>query len=182
MYSLEFETNGRTRTMSVRFWKDDTLVRVQEYRCPLTLGMPGSYFPGASRLLSITSSKPKLVSVSGCSASIVQSFDDSEEFLYGVQNPFRFDVFSQPVIMHQTDPNVFGIVDMFSQLKFLVVALSGVLVHPWTVDTPELAKVSSPRHTSTLWDKDSQCHCGLCYRQLKLASSKYHASLPYAPA
>ena len=150
MYSLEFETNGRTRTMSVRFWRDYTLVRVQIYRCLLALGLPGSYFAGASRLLSITSSKPKLVSVSGCSASIVQSFDDSEEFLYGVQYPFRFDVFSLPSIMHQTDVNVFGIVDMFYHLKFLVVALSGILVHPWTVNTPELAKVSSSRHTSSL--------------------------------
>ena len=150
MYSLEFEANGRTRTMSVRFWRDDTLVRVQLYRCPLALGMPGKYFAGASRLLSITCSKPKLVSVSGCSASIVQSFDYCKEFLYGVQYPFRFDVFSLPSIMHQADVNVFGIVDMFSQSKFLVVALCGVLVHSWTVNTPELAKVSSSRHTSSL--------------------------------
>ena len=126
--------------MSVRFWRDDTLVRVQVYRCPLALGMPGSYFAGASRLLSITSSKSKLVSVSGCSSSIVQSIDDCEEFLYGVQYFFRFDVFSLPSIMHQTDVNVFGIVYMFSQLKFLVVALSGFLYSPG-----QLTLLSSPR-------------------------------------
>ena len=143
MYSLEFETIGRLRAMPVRFWKGDTLMRVQMHQCPLTQGMPGSYFSGASRLLSITSSKPKLVSVSGCSAPIVQSFDDCEDFLYGVQYPFRFDVFSLPTIMHQTDANVFGTVDIFSQLKLLVVSLSGVLVHSWTTEAPELTKVSS---------------------------------------
>ena len=92
-YSLEFETIGRTRMMSIRFWKDDSLVRVQLYRCPLAQGIPASYFAGASRFLSVTSSKPKLVSVSGCSASVVQAIDDSEEFLYNVQYPFRFDPF-----------------------------------------------------------------------------------------
>ena len=149
MYSLEFETMGRLRVMSVRFWKGDTLVRVQMYQCPLAQGMPGSYFSGASRLLSVTSSKPKLVSVSGCPAPVVQSFDDCEDFLYGVQYPFRFDVFSLPTIMHQTDANVFGTVDIFSQLKFLVVSLSGVLVHSWTTEAPELTKVSPPCHGSS---------------------------------
>ena len=148
MYSMEFETIGRLRVMSVCFWKGDTLVRVQMHQCPHTQGMPGSYFSGASRLLSITSSKPKLVIVSGCSAPIVQSFDDCEDFLYGVQYPFRFDVFSLPTIMHQTDANVFGTVDIFSQLKFLVVSLSGVLVHSWTTESPELTKVSSPCRAS----------------------------------
>ena len=134
--------------VSVRFWKGDALVRVQLYRCPLAQGVPGSYFAGASRLLSVISSKLKLVSVSGCSASVMPSFDDCEEFLYGVQYPFRFDVFSLPAIMRQFDANVFGIVDIFSQLQYLIVTLSGVLSHPWTTETPELTKVSSPYHTS----------------------------------
>ena len=128
--------------ISVRFWKDDSLVRVQVYRCPLAQGIPASYFAGASRLLSVTSSKPKLVSVSGCSASVVQAIDDTEEFLYNVQYPFRFDAFPLSTIMHQTEANMFGIVDIFSQLKFLVVTLSGILVQSWTADAPELTKVS----------------------------------------
>ena len=148
LYSLQFETVGRTRVMTVRFWKGDALVRVRLYCCPLAQGVPGSYFARASRLLSVISSKPKLVSVSGCSASVIQSFDDCEEFLYGVQYPFRFDAFSLPAIMHQFDANVFGIVDIFSQLQRLIVTLSGVLSHPWTTETPELTKVSSSYHSS----------------------------------
>ena len=85
-----------------------------EFRYIVVQGIPGSYFAGASRLLSVTSSKPKLVSVCGCSASVVQAFDDSEEFLYVVQDPFHFDVFSLSTIMYQTDAIVFGTVDIFS--------------------------------------------------------------------
>ena len=151
MYSLEFEVSGRSRMMSVRFWKDDSLVRVQIYRCPLAHGVPASYFSGISRLLSITSTKPKLVSVSGCSVSVVQAIDDSEEFTYNVQYPFRFDAFSLSSIMHQSDTNVFGTVDIFSQLKFLIVTLSGILIQSWTVDAPELTRVCF-LHYFLLWE------------------------------
>ena len=78
MYAPELETIGRFYLMSVRLWKDDTSVRVQMYRCPISIGIPGSYFAGASRLLSVTSANPKFDRVSGCSASVVQAFDDSE--------------------------------------------------------------------------------------------------------
>ena len=154
MYSLEFETVGRTRMMSVRFWKDDNLVRVQVHRCLLTQGIASNYFSGASRLLSVVSSKPKLVSVSGCSAPIVQTFDNCEELSFGVQYPFRFDVFSLSTLMHQSDSNVFGTIDIFSQLKFLVVTLRGVLDQPWTVNAPELTKVTHTYYSRSSGGED----------------------------
>ena len=90
---------------------------------PHVLGIPASYFAGVSRLFSVTSLDPKLVSVSGCSASVLQGFDENEQFIYGVQYPFQFDAFSLPTLMHQSDANVFGTVDFYSQLKYLIVAL-----------------------------------------------------------
>ena len=142
MYSLEFETAGGFSIMSVRFWKGESLVRVQLYRCLISIGIPASYFTGASRLLSVSSSSPKLVSVSGCPASVLQTFDDCELFNYGIQYPFRFDIFSEPALMHQSDSNVFGTTDFHSQLKYLIVNLSGILVRPWIPQATELAKVS----------------------------------------
>ena len=44
MYSLEYEVIARSRLMSVRFWKQDVLVRVQLHRCLLSSGIPGRYF------------------------------------------------------------------------------------------------------------------------------------------
>ena len=144
MYSLEYEVVGRSRLMSVRFWKDDVLVRFPMYHCSLTDGVPGSFFAGVSRLLSVISTTPKLVSVSGCSASVVQAFDDSEPFTHGVQYPFRFDAYSLPALLHQKEVNVFGAIDFISQLKFLILSLGGILIQTWTEQAPELTKVSIP--------------------------------------
>ena len=172
MYSLEFETSGRFRTLSVRFWKGESLVRVQLYRCLISLGIPASYFAGASRLLSVTSSTPKLVSVSGCPASVLQAFDDCELFVYGVQYPFRFDAFSLPTLMHQSDANVFGTIDFHSQLKYLIVSLSGVLVRPWISQAPELAKVSIFHSYHFYWLQTCVPSFLVSFRQSSLASWK----------
>ena len=112
MYSREYEVIDSSRPMSVRFWKD-VLVRVQMYRCPLSSGIPGSDVAGIFRLLSVISAKPILVSVSGCSASVVQSFDISKQFRQCIQYPFRFDAYSLPTLMHQGVENVFGSIDFF---------------------------------------------------------------------
>ena len=143
MYSLEFEVVGRSRLMSAGFWKDDTLVRFQMYRCPLTSGVPGSYFVGASRLLSVISAKPNLVNGSGCSVYVIQAFDDSELFIRGLGYPFRFDAYSLPALLHQREANVFETIDFIPQLKFLILTIGGILTQFWTEQAPELTEVST---------------------------------------
>ena len=141
MYSLEFEVVRRSGLISVRFWKDDNLVRFQMYRCPLTGGVPGRNVAGASRLPSVISAK--LVSVSGCSVSVIHAFDDSEQLIQGVQYSFRFDAYSLPTLLYQREANVFRTIDFTYQLKFLILALGGILTQPKTEQAPELTKVST---------------------------------------
>ena len=141
MYALEFEATGRNQTMSVRFWKENTLVRVPLFRCPLVAGFPSKFITGLSRLLSVISFKPGLVSVSGCPASLVRTLDNCGLFSRGVQYPFRFDVLSLQALMYKEGGSVFGPMDFFSQLRYLIVFLSGILTEPWTLESPELTKV-----------------------------------------
>ena len=141
MYALEFEATGRNQTMSVRFWKENTLVRVPLFRCPLVAGFPSNFITGLSRLLSVISFKPGLVSVSGCPASLVRTLDNCGLFSRGVQYPFRFDVLSLQALMYKEGGSVFGPMDFFSQLRYLIVFLSGILTEPWTLESPELTKV-----------------------------------------
>ena len=75
MYAFEFEVIGRNQIMSVHFWKENTLVRFPLFRCPLVVGFPSTFITGLSRLLSVVSFKPGLVSVSGCPASLVRTLD-----------------------------------------------------------------------------------------------------------
>ena len=89
MYALEFEVIGRNQIMSVRFWKENTLVWVPLFRCPLVAGFPSTFITGLSRLLSVVSFKPGLVIVSGCYASLVRTLDNCGLFSRGVQYPFQ---------------------------------------------------------------------------------------------
>ena len=71
MYSLEFETIGCSRLLSVRFWKDDVLGASRCIGVFWILEFPGTHLAGASRLPSVNSAKPVLVSVSVFPSSVV---------------------------------------------------------------------------------------------------------------
>ena len=126
MYAFEFEVIGRNQIMSVRFWKENTLVWVPLFRCPLVAGFPSTFIMGLSRLLSVVSFKPGLVSVSGCPASLVRTLDNCGLFSRGVQYPFRFDVLSLQTLMHKEGGGVFEPMDFFSPLRYLIVFLSSI--------------------------------------------------------
>ena len=131
--------------MSVRFWRDDSLVeRVELHRHHQAESYPGCYLTAISCLLSFVSSKPNLVSISGCSSMIFKTLETCGLFNHGIQYPFRFEVFSLPELMHPEALQTgyfFGRIDFFSQLKFLVVFLRGGLSQPWALKSPELCKV-----------------------------------------
>ena len=144
MYSLEFTTEGIYRCMSVRFWRDDSLVRVELQRHQQAESYPGCYLTAISCLLSFVSSKPTLVSISGCSSMIFKTLETCGLFSHGIQYPFGFEVFSLPELMHPEASQtgyIFGRIDIFSQLKFSVVFLRGGLSQPWALKSTELCKV-----------------------------------------
>ena len=144
MYSIEFTTAGVYRCMSIRFWRGDSLVRVELHRHLQSDAYPDCYLSAISCLLSCVSSKPNLVSISGCSSMVFQAFESSKLYEHGIQYPFRFEAFSLPDLMHPNalqTTHVFGRIDMFSQLKYLVVFLRGSPSQPWAPQCPELCKV-----------------------------------------
>ena len=78
-------------------------------------------------------------------------------------------LFSLSSIMHQSDTNVFGTVDIFSQLKFLIVTLSGILIQSWTVDAPELTKVCF-LHYFLLWESKLVVILGFVLQAIEASS------------
>ena len=132
--------------MSIRFWKKDILTRVELHRYHQGETYPDCYLAAISHLLSFISSKPSLVSVSGCSSMVFRALETSGLFINGIQYPFRFEVISLPELMHPNvlqTKHVFGRIDMFSQLKYLVVFLRGCQSQPRALQCPELCKVTS---------------------------------------
>ena len=144
LYSIEFTTQGVYRCLSIRFWKNDLLARVELYRHHQGETYPDCYLSAISQMLSFISSKPSLVSVSGCSSMVFRALETSGFFKNGIQYPFRFEVISLPELMHPNalqTKHVFGRIDMFSQLKYLVVFLRGCQNQPWALQCPEFCRV-----------------------------------------
>ena len=145
LYSIEFTTQGLYRCLSIRFWKNDLLARVELYRHHQGETYPDCYLSAISQMLSFISSKSSLVSVSGCSSMVFRALETSGLSKNGIQYPFRFEVISLPELMHPNvlqTKHVFGRIDMYSQLKYLVVFLRGCQNQPSvSLQCSELCKV-----------------------------------------
>ena len=147
MYSVEFTTIDTYRCMSIRFWRGDSLVRVELHRHQQSDAYPDCYLPAISCLLSFVSSKPNLVSISGCSSlwcskpmRLPSCMITEFSILFGLK-PFPC-LTSCIRTLFRPASHTFGRIDMFSQLKYLVVFLRGSPSQPWAPQGPELCKVS----------------------------------------
>ena len=85
LYSIEFTTQKVHRCMSIRFWENDILTRVELYRHHQGEVYPDCYLTEISHLLSFISPKPSLVSVSGCSSMVFRALETSGFFKNGIQ-------------------------------------------------------------------------------------------------
>ena len=100
-YSLEFETKGTYSYLSIRFWKKDTLCVVKLFRYRTASEPAAGVLMAISRLLSVLSVQPQIVSVSGCPAELIPVLEHSSYFERGIECPFRFDALSLPAKMHE---------------------------------------------------------------------------------
>ena len=140
-YSLEFEPHGNQCILSIRYWKASTLAKVQLCKYPLPSDPGPSQLLMISRLLSFLSTLPQIACVSGCTSEVLRSVELSGLFKKGIEYPFRFNAFSLPKLMHQLEGSVFGRIDFFTQLKYLLAFLNNSLDEPWMSSCPELTKV-----------------------------------------
>ena len=142
-FSVEYEERGRFLHLSVRFWHNDQLCKINLARCGRTVDFPVGYLGLLSRVLSAVSTSPGLVSCSGCPDDVYQTFDDSGYFKRGIQRPFRFSDLDMARLFHKHCFSVFGRLDFYSVVEHLVISLGGILDKRWSINVPELVKVIS---------------------------------------
>ena len=140
-YSLEFEPHGTHCVLSIRYWKSDYLVKVQLNRYLSTSDPNPSQLQLVSQLISFLSTEPQMTCLSGCTSEVLQTIEQASIFKKGVEYPFRSKTLSLLQIMHQKEGCVFGRIDFYTQLKYLIAFLSNSLDEPWMVNCPELTKV-----------------------------------------
>ena len=127
--------------MSVKFWKELELCKVLVCRSSLPASDVTGELVSLSRFLSAVSTRPDVVTCSGCQVDFAKTIDQSVYFSQGVQSCFHFEQLSLAKLMHKTSYSVFGQIDFFSVLQSLMVSLGGSLTEDWMLRSPTLTKV-----------------------------------------
>ena len=140
-YSVEFAVDGVFLLIFIRFWRVDELCRVFLKRTSRLQGLTSAEMCLLSYLMGAVSTTPKLVCATGCSARTVELLDQSPYGTFSVQSPPRFEELNLPQLMHKKCSSVFGKIDFFSVLRYLVISLGGCLELDWVLLSPELSKV-----------------------------------------
>ena len=140
-YSVEVACDGVYMLAFVRFWRGDELCRVFLKRTGKLQGHTEAEICLISFIMGAISTSPSLISCTGCSMRTVQLLDLSRYSSFSVQSPSRFEELPLPQLMHRKSQSVFGQVDFFSTLRYLVISLEGCLELGWALLSPELSKV-----------------------------------------
>ena len=124
-FGIEFERRGTNRLMTLRFWKGAKLCRVYICRSGLSSTGLAEELGSLSRLLSVISTAPDIVAISGCPVDLIRTVDRHPSHPRGVQSCFRFEPLNLQTLMHKANYSVLGHIDMFSVLQCLLVSLGG---------------------------------------------------------
>ena len=129
--------------MSVRFWKNDSLLKCQVCRYTSTTGLIAGKLQSIAKVLSAFPTAPHVVCLSGCSLATLRTLGASTLVKKRIEYPFRFNALSLslPTLMNRHEGSVFGRIDFYAQLKFSVAFLSGCQNQPWIIHTQKLSKV-----------------------------------------
>ena len=69
--------------------------------------------------------------MSGCTFDVLQTVEKSALLKKGIEYPFRYQVFYMHKLMQKRKGSVFGRIDFYTQLEYLLVYLAQYLDEPW---------------------------------------------------
>ena len=126
-YSVEFEPQGVFLLLHLRFWKANRLFRVYVLRTGRLHGQTSAELQLVATLLAAISTEADLVCCSGATHNLVQLLDRAPFSQHGVQRPTLFNEITIKKLMQKDSYSVFGQIDFFSVLQYVVSCLSGTL-------------------------------------------------------
>ena len=132
-FDVEFSTHGSATWVYVRMWKLGEFVRVAVAIIDRYYGDPNSELEILGKVLSAVGSRASLVSLSGCSHTLVDCYREYLGSGYTktlVDYPI-FDVRLLRRCLQKTASVVFGTLDPFSMTEFIVTRLKGAEHRDW---------------------------------------------------
>ena len=127
VYAIEFATNGLFLLAFLRFWRKDQLCRVFLKRTGRIQGQTHAEVFLLSYIMGAFPTKPALISCTGSSARTIQLIDQSRYSTFGVQRLPRFEELNLNNLMHKRSQSVYGRINFFSVLRYLVICLFAIL-------------------------------------------------------
>ena len=118
-FGIVFEKRGTNRLMTLSFWKGAKLCRVFICRSGLSGTGLTEELSSLSRLLSVISTAPEIVTISGCPVDVIRTVVRHPFYPRGVQSCFRFESLNLQTLMQKANYSVFGHIDMFSALRYI---------------------------------------------------------------
>ena len=140
-YSVDFLATVCTCSLLFGSGEENELCRVFLKRTGRLQGLTEAEICLISYIMGAISTSPRLISCTGCSMRTIQLLDLNPYSTFSVQSPPRFEELSLPQLMHRKSQSVFGRVDFFSTLRYLVTSLGGCLELGWALLFPELSRV-----------------------------------------
>ena len=141
-YAMEFAHDGAFVLVYIRFWREDQLHRTFIKRTGRLLGLTQAEISLVSFVMGAISTTPNMISCTGSTFRTIQMLDKCPYTKYGLKSPPRFEELDLKTLMHRKSFSIFGRIDFFSVLQYLVLSLGGSLDLEWVLLSPELAKVS----------------------------------------
>ena len=126
-YALECEQRGVFLFLHICFWRDNQLCRVLVERTGRVVGQTQAEVNLLASLLSANSTRASLVCCNGCSFDLKQLLDNCPLFQEGVQSVKRFEDISLPKLKHKKSYCVFGCLEFFCVIRYILVGLGGSL-------------------------------------------------------
>ena len=139
--ALEFAHDGVFVLVHIRFWREDQLHRTFIQRTGRLLGLTQAEISLVSFVMGAISTTPNMISCTGSTFRTIQLLDQCPYTKYGLQSPPRFEELELKTLLHRKSYSIFGKIDFFSVLQYLVLSLGGSLDLEWVLLSPELTKV-----------------------------------------
>ena len=122
-YALKFTHDGVFLLVYIRFWREGQFNRIFSERTGRLVGLTQAEISLVSFVMGAISTSPNLISCTGSIFWTNQLLHQCPNEKYGLHTPPRFTEVYPNSLMHWRIFSIFGRIDCFSELQYLVLSL-----------------------------------------------------------
>ena len=142
LYSVEFQTNSKSKTMSISFWEGGRLVDIELGSILWEIPVGKGEMNLISQLQSTIGTSPQNINCRGCNADFWKALDQDLYRQAGIQYPFCLESTDIEKLIYEPSYSVLEGIDMSPLLPIFLPRIGGILGKRWLQSTNFLRIVS----------------------------------------